>query len=92
MRLFVYYKFLPEEFPDLEREVRALQEAIVQALPGVKTGLLRRPDVNDKAQETWMETYELNASDLESLRTELQRLVRQHRIPQSRAYEVFVAV
>ena len=90
MHLFVYYKFIPAEFTDLERAIRELQKSITQAFPQVKTGLLRRPDVNDKGQETWMETYEVAPQDLALFRSELQRLVPNHAIPQARAYEVFL--
>ena len=90
MHLFVYYKFVPHEFPGLEGEIRALQKEIVQTFPNVKTGLLRRPAPNDKGQQTWMETYSLEADELELFEHELQRLVQRYTIPQARANEVFI--
>lgn len=92
MKLFVYYKFLPADYDHLSDVIRELQAKVQIQFPSMKSGLLRRPELNEKGEQTWMESYEIDSSDLPVLRQLLGDLARERAIPQTRFYEVFVDI
>ena len=55
-RLFVYYRVLAAALPAVLVEVRALQAGLMAAHPGLRAGLLRRPEPRD-GEVTLMEVY-----------------------------------
>lgn len=92
MHLFVYYKFVPSDYPNIESVARQLLAQVQEAVPSVKAQLLRRPDVNDKGEHTWMETYECEAACFEGLKAAVEQLASQLPLPTARRVEVFLAV
>lgn len=92
MHLFIYYKFLPSEHPDLESSAKQLLAQVQVAVPGVKVQLLKRPDVNDRGEHTWMEAYECESERFEALQAEVHRLAGELALPKGRRVEVFVEI
>ena len=92
MNLFVYYKFKPSEFPHLKTELQALQTKIQQTFPTVQVRLLKRPEPDESGHETWMESYEFEPALLPGIRSALDGLVAKLKLPDRRAFEVFVDI
>ncbi len=92
VNLFVYYKFKPSEFPHLKTERQALQVKIQQDYLGVQVRLLKRPQPDDSGHETWMESYEFEPALLPSVRSTLDAMVAELKLPERRAFEVFVDI
>lgn len=92
MHLFVYYKFVPSDYPSIESTARQLLAQVQEVVPSVKVQLLRRPDVNDKGEHTWMEIYECEAACFDRLKAQVQQRANQLLLPAGRRLEVFVAV
>jgi hypothetical protein len=78
--LYVYYRVPAEAALAALAEVQAAQNRLRQTLPGLETGLLKRPDVKDGLQ-TWMEIYRhpdgLDGAQQEQLQTWLAALPSQ---------------
>jgi hypothetical protein len=92
VNLFVYYKFKPSEFPHLKTELQALQTKIQQNFPNVQVRLLKRPEPDESGQETWMESYEFEPALLPRIRSTLDGLITELKLPDRRAFEVFVDI
>lgn len=92
MHLFVYYKFLASDYPDIESSARQLMDQVKATIPGVTARLLKRPDVNDKGEHTWMEAYECEPEHCDKLKAAVDQQASQLRLPQARHTEVFIAV
>ena len=90
MHLFVYYKFKPEAFPNVKRDAGQLLAGIEQAVPGVRASLLKRPEVSSTGEETWMETYEVEAEHKALLESQMAELVARSGLPEGRRVEWFV--
>jgi hypothetical protein len=89
--LFIYYRVASSQAAAARLAVEALQSRLREALPGLQTQLLRRPEEKD-GQQTWMEIYShpqgvsLQAQDqIEAAARELRGLG-----PGPRHVEVFV--
>lgn len=89
--LFIYYRVASSQAAAARLAVEALQSRLREALPGLQTQLLRRPEEKD-GQQTWMEIYSHpqgvspQAQDhIEAAARELQALC-----PGPRHVEVFV--
>ncbi len=92
MHLFVYYKFKPEAYPNIVHNANQLLAAIEQSVPGVRTSLLKRPEVSSAGEQTWMETYEFDARHQILLESRMAELVPGSGLPEGRRTELFVAV
>jgi len=92
MHLFVYYKFLPSDFPAIESQAIQLVERVEVEIPGVRAQLLKRPEVGADGQHTWMEAYECEAAHFEALRACVELTAARLDLPKARRVEVFVAV
>ena len=92
MHLFVYYKFLPSDYPEIESIARDLIEQVKATIPGVTAQLLKRPDVNDKGEHTWMESYACAPEHFDQLQAIVEQKASQLALPQARHTEVFIAV
>jgi hypothetical protein len=55
-RLFVYYRVAEPDLPATVAAVRTMQAALRAAHPGLRAGLLRRPELRE-GEVTLMETY-----------------------------------
>lgn len=60
-RLFVYYRVPEAALAATVSNVRAVQSRLAATHPGLRTGLLRRPELRD-GEVTLMETYAGNVS------------------------------
>lgn len=60
-RLYVYYRVPLGRLRDVLAQVRRTQDRLVDAHPGLQTGLLRRPELRD-GDVTLMETYAVDAA------------------------------
>jgi hypothetical protein len=54
--LFIYYRVASSQAVAARPAVEALQARLREALPGLQTQLMRRPEEKD-GQQTWMEIY-----------------------------------
>lgn len=73
--LFIYYRATIDNASALHAAAQALQTELQARHPGLRTRLLRRPDVVD-GLHTWMETYAAPLSPngiTESLQAEIER-------------------
>ena len=92
MHLFVYYKFKPEDYPNVALDAKRLITAIEQSVPGVRASLLKRPEVSSTGEHTWMEAYELESEHKALLETRLTELVANSGLPGGRRVEWFIEV
>jgi hypothetical protein len=90
VKLFIYYKFLPLEQPELKARVDTMQSMLQNRFRALDPQLLRRPNPDEHGQVTWMEIYELTADDLEGFKLALEQAVLAAQLPQPRRSELFV--
>ena len=76
MKLFVYYKFLPDEHPELKMHVQQMQLRLQTQFPQLSAQVMRRPLPDELGQVTWMEIYDLGLSDFAVFKFELERAAR----------------
>lgn len=90
MQLFVYYKFVPQDFPHLHTAITQLQLNISNHILGLKYRLTKRPTLDDQGRETWMEQYDFFDEMFELLMLKLNdEIAKLGSVPQ-RANEVFI--
>jgi len=92
MHLFIYYKFQPADFPDVESQARELIEQVEMAIPGVHAQLLKRPEASGSGEQTWMETYRCEVAQFEALKDCVVTTAVRLNLPTQRRLEVFVPV
>jgi len=90
MKLFVYYKFLPKQYPELKTLVQKVQVRLQTQFPQLSAQVMKRPTPDELGQVTWMEIYDLGSSDLSVFKLELDRAAEQEKLPQPRRTEQFV--
>ena len=90
MKLFVYYKFLPNQYPELKTHVQQMQVLLQTQFPQLSAQVMKRPTPDELGQVTWMEIYELGSSDLSVFKLELERAAAQEKLPNPRRTELFV--
>jgi hypothetical protein len=90
MKLFVYYKFLPDSYPALKMHVLQMQIKLQKQFPQLKAQVMKRPTPDELGQVTWMEIYDLETSDFSVFTPELDRAVEQEKLPHPRRTEQFV--
>jgi hypothetical protein len=90
MQLFVYYKFIPQDFPHLHAAIIQLQLNVSSHFPGLKYRLSKRPTLDDQGRETWMEQYDFFDEIFDPLMRQLnEEIAKIGSVPQ-RANEVFI--
>jgi hypothetical protein len=92
MVLYVYFKFIPVEFSQAEKLIRLMQLRLLSEFPGLNVDLLKRSDVNEAGQETWMEVYVLGNHNYNLFLKSLNQLVNEFKLPQPRKNEDFIKV
>jgi hypothetical protein len=90
MQLFVYYKFIPEDFPNLHASIIQLQLNIASQFPGLKFRLSKRPTLDDQGRETWMEQYDFSDKIFDQLMISLNEEMMRFGHSPKRANEVFI--
>jgi len=90
MQLFVYYKFVPQDFPHLHAAITQLQLNVSNHFPGLKYRLSKRPALDEQGRETWMEQYDFFHEIFDPLMLKLdEEIVKLGSVPH-RANEVFI--
>lgn len=92
MVLYVYFKFIPAEFAQAEKLIRSMQLRLLIEFPGLGVDLLKRSDVHESGQETWMEVYVIGNHNSELFLKSLNQLVMEFKLPQPRKNEVFIKI
>jgi Domain of unknown function (DUF4936) len=90
MKLFVYYKFLPTEYPELKTHVQQMQMRLQKQFLQLSAQIMKRPTPDELGQVTWMEIYDLGSSDFSVFKLELDRAAEQENLPHPRRTEQFV--
>jgi hypothetical protein len=90
MKLFVYYKFLPDAYPELKIHVQQMQMRLQKQFLQLGAQVMKRPSPDELGQVTWMEIYELGSNDFSVFKLELERAAEQEKLPQPRRTEVFI--
>lgn len=88
--LFVYYKADRSAAVTIRETLTIVEKTMATAFPDIAMRVLKRPEADEAGLETWMESYELTASQLPALRETLDTLTVQLGLPSKRATEVFV--
>jgi len=89
MFLYVYYKFLPKDYPGLSNRIIAMQAKLKEQFPILKSQHMKRPQVDEMGRETWMETYDLSTINVAEFNLTLKRLSEDSHLPQPRRDELF---
>ena len=98
MFIYVYYKFVPSEFPTLLKQVMQSSieaEYVSSHLVTISPKLFKRPEVDKESRETWMEVYNLDALTEHSVLQFIERLKQlalEMGLPQPRAIEKFQSI
>jgi len=92
MILYVYFKFVPSDLPDVAQLIGDMHHKLANQFPNLRYRLLKRPEKDDQGRETWMEAYELNNGDESLFKEMLKDLVKQNELPQPRFNEIFIPV
>jgi hypothetical protein len=90
MKLFVYYKFLPLEQPDLKARVEDMQVKLQKTFTGLNAQLLKRPKPDELGQVTWMEIYNVSAVSFDEFKAALEQAAHQAKLPHPRRNEQFI--
>ena len=90
MQLFVYYKFVPQDFPYLHAAIIQLQSNVSSHFPGLKYRLSKRPTLDDQGRETWMEQYDFLDEMFDPLILKLNEEIAKIGSVPRRASEVFI--
>ena len=90
MQLFVYYKFVPQDFPHLYAAITQLQLDVSNHFPGLKCRLSKRPSLDDQGRETWMEQYDFFDEMFDPLMLKLNEEIAKLASVPHRANEVFI--
>jgi hypothetical protein len=92
MNLFVYYKLIQSEHPNLPSRIKIMQAALNAQFPGLCCNLMKRPEIDVSGHETWMEIYTLINVDMLEFRKMLDQFALNANLPQPRKNEVFLTV
>jgi hypothetical protein len=90
MKLFVYYKFLPLEQPDMKARVDHMQATLQKMFVALCPQVLMRPKADELGQVTWMEIYDLSLVDFDEFKVALDSAAEAAKLPQPRRIEQFI--
>jgi hypothetical protein len=90
MKLFVYYKFLPLEHPQVKIRVEQMHAKLQHRFVGLDPQLMMRPKPDEHGQVTWMEIYDLLSVDFDDFKIALDLASQEAGLPQPRRTEQFV--
>ncbi len=90
MKLFVYYKFLPLEQPQIKTRVEQMQAKLQSMFVALHPQVLMRPKPDELGQVTWMEIYDLSAVDVDEFKDALDNAAVAAMLPQPRRIEQFI--
>lgn len=90
MKLFVYYKFLPLEQPDVKARVEHMQAQLQKMFVALRPQVMMRPKPDELGRVTWMEIYDLSAVDVDEFKDALDNAAVAAMLPQPRRTEQFI--
>jgi hypothetical protein len=90
MKLFVYYKFLPLEQPDIKARVEHMQAQLQKMFVALRPQVMMRPKPDELGQVTWMEIYDLSLVDIDKFKVALDGASVAAMLPQPRRTEQFI--
>jgi hypothetical protein len=90
MKLFVYYKFLPLEQPQIKTRVEQMQAKLQDRFVALCPQVMMRPKPDELGQVTWMEIYELSSVDFDEFKLALDAASVAAMLPQPRRTEQFI--
>ena len=90
MKLFVYYKFLPLEQPDMKVRVEHMQAKLQKMFVALHPQVMMRPKPDELGQVTWMEIYDLSPGDVDEFKAALDSASEAAKLPQPRRIEQFI--
>jgi hypothetical protein len=90
MKLFVYYKFLPVEQPQIKTRVEQMQAKLQSMFVALRPQVMMRPKPDELGQVTWMEIYDLSAVDFDEFKEALDLASNRAELPQPRRTEQFI--
>lgn len=106
MHIYVYYKLIPDEYPNLIDRIRTMQARIASHFALHDMQCLKRPQADEQGRQTWMEVYHLDLNEYRLSRqvdlsdqalaaefiAQLNQLALEQGAPHPRANEVFEAI
>ena len=90
MKLFVYYKFLPLEHPQIKTRVEQMQAKLKNRFVALHPQVMKRPKPDELGQVTWMEIYDLSSVDFDEFKIALDLAAKTAELPQPRRTEQFI--
>ena len=90
MHLFVYYKFIPADYPNLHANINRLQWSVTSQISGLQCKLLKRPNLDDQGRETWMEQYDFPDEFFDQLMIKINEETAKLEPTPPRMNEVFI--
>ena len=90
MHLFVYYKFIPADYPNLHTVINQLQTTVSNQFPGLQYKLLKRPNLDNQGRETWMEQYDFPDEIFDQLMIKINEETAKIEPTPPRMNEVFI--
>jgi hypothetical protein len=92
MIIYVYYKFLVSEFPQVAINVRRIQSQLTAEFIGLKCSILKRPNADEEGRETWMEVYDVGDVNQNQFIDRLSELALKEGLPAPRRNEIFIPI
>lgn len=92
MNLYVYFKFVVSDHPQVLKHVRDMHNQLSMEFPGLACSLLKRPLADQDGKETWMEVYCGPATEKPEFKERLAELVSKNNLPEPRRNEVFISI
>lgn len=92
MTLYVYFKLIVAEHPNLFAIIRGMQNQLSIEYPGLKTRLLKRPNADEEGRETWMEVYDINPAVQSQFMGRISELAVAGKLPHPRRNEFFISI
>jgi hypothetical protein len=92
MNLYVYFKFVVGDHPQVLRRIGDMQDQLALEFPGLVCELLKRPLPDQDGKETWMEVYRGVAADSLHFIERLSQLALKNALPHPRRNEVFIPI
>lgn len=90
MNLYVYFKFIVADHPQVLKRIREMHDQLSLEFPGLFCDLLKRPLPDQEGRETWMEVYRGLPTNTPGFNERLLELVLSKELPQPRRNEVFI--
>jgi hypothetical protein len=92
MIVYVYFKFIVSDFPEVVSDLKRIQSQLMTEYTGLTCNLLKRPHPDEEGRETWMEVYDIGETDYSHFSSRLSELVSLGVLPHPRRNETFIPI